>query len=675
MQSCTRIASFHHIRPSTSYNDGDDVQEPSKEKPKLPITSHAPVTSDDVKNHGIQKRRQESTTESFVMIENELMQLCRAKDWASVIRRVRSCPEEAIPRRIHDDRQFSKRCISGAPFYLSAGASKTLCYETPLGLACASREIDSPLLHEVIIALIMASPDQIRASQLIPGHTPLRDAILNDRCDGVVLRALLDADIICDKTLGPVTSALGMKDRNGHLPLDHLMMGVQLGSSPNSLDRFKTYVEHAAYSRISMDSDYSPLVRLYTMASSSDLGMEENDDDIQQRRRVLKATKFLLERDPSILLKYSSLTGCSPLHAALRNFGDCLPLIHILTSRPESKTLLAHRNRFGDLPVHVACSVGVPLEVLRVVVECTMSVSQPPKSESAFATHPLLWSMNTLGYSPIDLEWIRHVEGGHGFCSPRSVYPLNPSGSRKRGIQQDDYYHNLLRDAVNTILGPDTGSVTTTTKSKYDRQAKVENMFGSLLDRIGLLVTASAYAIPTTSSPTLLHNICKLSANGGRPPFPAPLVDLFSWLHRGQVLVKDQCGMIPLHYAINRQTTGTCARPTSAMSDPTMWKEHLLQLLHLEPESARISNHDGRLPLHIFLASVGDETTNDTAGVRDVIQELVQSFPESIDRPDPITGLDPFLLAATNPSLDLNVIYTLLRLSPARCIRSGLPNN
>lgn len=447
-------------------------------------------------------------------------------------------------------------------------------------------------------------------------------------------------------------------------------------------DVLKTHAGHMVYSRISLDSDYSPLVRLYTLASSSDMATNHdfhvcrvNQDGMSQNRRVLRATKSLLEQDPSILLKCSSLTGCSPLHAALRNFGDCLPLIHVLTSRPESRTLLEHRNRFGDLPLHVACSVGVPLVVLKLVVECTLSASRPsPKLGSAFSTHPLLWSMNHAGCTPIDLVWVRHIEGGQGMYSPKSSYSLDSSGVRKYCFKQDDYYQNLLRDAVNTILGhQNNGSLPISTKSQLDRQREVEMMFGSLLERICLLVTASAWGIPSISSPTLLHNIFKLSVHDA-PHFPRPLVDLFLWYHRGQVLVKDSHGMLPLHYAMHRQTIHTPSVGNNALSDSTAWKELILKLLEVEPESSKVSNQDGRLPLHMILDFV-TERTDDTACMHDVIRELVDSFPESLDQPDPITGLDPFLLAATNPSLDLNVIFTLLRLSPARCTPRGSHNN
>jgi len=590
------------------------------------------------------------------------MQLCRAKDWESVKQTCRSNPEEAnlipVPENFSGNRFYShnvKRCVKEN--FFNTSDFETVYYETPLGIACAFTDHDSDELYEVMAALVMACPEQVRASQLIPGHTPLRDAILNPRCDVRTLRLLLDADEMCNKGDNTLSSALLLADRNGHLPVDHLLMSVQLGAAEGPFDLFKEYFKHEAQKRHSSKVEFLPLIRLLTIGSSSDVRKSRlttvapNEEAIEntRSRRILEATKFLLKNEPSLILQCSKVTGCSPLHAGLRNFGNYLPLINVLTSRPESKTLLAQRNNFGDLPLHVACSVGVPFEILRVLIESTIAATKPTNLGSAFSTHPLLWSVNDSGYTPIDLEWVRHIEGGQGFYSTRSFYPLEPSGVRKHCFKQDEYYRDLLREAVDKVV-----------KQQGDK-GDATNIFGSLLNRISLLVTAASSSIPATSSPTFLHHICKLSALPG-PTLPEPLIELFLWIHREQLLLKDPFGMLPMHYALS---TPLLKRNTECKG---LCMEHLLKLLEMEPLSSQVRSKDGRLPLHLLLdyATPNDDDSSHV-NIVPILEALIRYFPDSVDCPDPKTRLDPFLLAARNTSLPLDVTYSLLRHSPSRC--------
>jgi hypothetical protein len=446
--------------------------------------------------------------------------------------------------------------------------------------------------------------------------------------------------------------------------MDHLVMGVQLGTTPQSMRLFREYFGHSIQKRLSTKIEYSTLIRLFTIGSF--LGSRTNespgDEETSQPRRILEATKYVIESDPSVLFKYSKLTDCSPLHAALRNFGNYLPLINVLTSRPGSTEIIAHRNRFGDLPLHVACSVGVPFEVLSRIVDCTIAAVKPSDLGSPFSTHPLLWSVNNSGYTPVDLEWVRHIEGGQGFGSTRSFYPLEPSGLRRHCFKQDEYYNDLLREAVDHVILHDK-SCTNLMDSDPKRVGDANNTFGSLLDRISLLVIAASSAVPTTSSPTLLHNVCKLSSIRS-PNLPGPLIELFLWLHRDQIMLKDVHGMLPLHYSISRH------RPEKGTEEgkPNTqdWKHHVLKLLKMEPEASQKLTQTGRLPLHIILDHIGEY--DDDLSVQGIVQELVRCFPESVDRPDPVTGLDPFLLAARH----LDIAYFLLRRSPSRCARGDI---
>jgi hypothetical protein len=221
--------------------------------------------------------------------------------------------------------------------------------------------------------------------------------------------------------------------------------------------------------------------------------------------RILQCVQILLQWDPMLLHTNSASSDCTPLHVAIRNYGNYRPLIHALIQHDTIKgkqwmctnggvpmnnylgscSQLQHRNRFGDLPLHVACSVGVPINVLQLVLQETAAPSLPPtcsgkldEINNYFVPNSLIWSCNNAGYTPVDLEWIRHIEVGCSFHSHRPFYPLD-----SRGIQQqqfrlkgnvsrryDEMYEELLRQAVDQVME----------KTQYQRLSQHNKQISSL---------------------------------------------------------------------------------------------------------------------------------------------------------------------------------------------------
>jgi hypothetical protein len=638
MEASARLTGFIHISRST-------LDEPEHCSDHQMSSSAYPTRTANCGARKSNKRKQQRA-ETHVMVENDLLQLCRAKEWAHVIRRSRSNPEEAVPKQVAErhtpdglDANSTKLGMNGK--FFDFDENEIIYYDTPLGVACASNELETDTLQEVIVALVMACPRQVRASQLNPGHTPLRDAILNPRCGPLVLRALLDAEVICQKCDGGGSSVLGKKDRYGYRPVDHLITRLQIGSSNRSIDVFKQYVGHELF-QVPLggdkdDIECSPLIRLL---SARLLPGQATTEDGAWLATLLECSELLLERDASTFTTMSKMTGCSPIHVALRNYGNYAGLIRMLISRPGSNELMAHRNCFGDLPLHVACSVGVSFDVLKTIINATVDTTRVEKATS-LGMHPLLWSANHLGYTAADLIWIRHIEGGQSLDTPRSSYPMELSAAKRCCIKQHEYYQGLLREAVDHFLKE---------KSRTP-SCSVENAFGTLVDRMSLLVTSASHLFPSSVGLTPLHNICKL-ASPVAPPLLGPLVHLFFSLYEQDMLSRDQYGMIPLHYLVSSR-----GREASQV-DVGNWTNHVLQYLKLEPMAVRVATGEGRLPLHLLL----DHPTH-----QDLIQEVLACFPESIDSPDPETGLAPFQLAASNQNTSLDVIFLLLRQSPSRC--------
>jgi hypothetical protein len=120
----------------------------------------------------------------------------------------------------------------------------------------------------------------------------------------------------------------------------------------------------------------SPLICLLTLGTAFGVKRTEIDcspwqkpvtDNVTRLSRVLHCTKYLLDEDPELSHKTSKAAGCSPLHVALRKCGRFEPLMRELLTRDGDKMIIKLRNTCGDLPLHVACAVGVPIHILDLI--------------------------------------------------------------------------------------------------------------------------------------------------------------------------------------------------------------------------------------------------------------------------------------------------------------------
>lgn len=363
-------------------------------------------------------------------------------------------------------------------------------------------------------------------------------------------------------------------------------------------------------------------------------------------QRVGRVARTLMERFPHLLHANSATTGCSPLHAALRNYGNVPHLIRMLIEADLDHQALRHVNFFGDLPLHVACTVGVPVNVLRLVLSHTL-VARKSKEP-----HFLVWSVNHAGYTPADLEWIRHLEQGSGFDTHRRYYPLPPAGVSNPGSRQQDLYCSLLQRAVEQVMA-----------ATMDDDAAV----GLLLHRIFLIVRVS-FGDSLTTSPVdlagdILHKASALSGPFG-PTLPLPLLELLLWRYPEQLTAKDHQSKYPLHYACTwyKSTTQISARTLDA------WSTWIQRLVERAPKVLHYRDAHGRLPLHYALAP----GTTPTVGSKDVfctrdtvVRCLVERDPSSLSVRDPVTGLLPFHMAAANEQLSLKTTHWILREYPS----------
>jgi hypothetical protein len=219
----------------------------------------------------------------------------------------------------------------------------------------------------------------------------------------------------------------------------------------------------------------------------------------------------------------SNITGGAMLHTLIQNFGKQNPALifnfiqdqidkHDSDMRIQTANdtnihlLLLQRDRFGNLPIHVASSVGAPIWLIQYVLQQTLLAQgtivpspiqpknhtneQPPyPTDSVVPIAPYILSTNNNGHSMIDIEFIRYMEADHrntaavGLC----YTPTRPSSNTM--------YHTLLREAVDQITQPgtslrrdDEGSLSfdasnIDTIQRRDAHAVIDGSFGRGSDR------------------------------------------------------------------------------------------------------------------------------------------------------------------------------------------------
>jgi len=594
------------------------------------------------------------------MQENELVRLVREQKWDELLARCQTSSVEAFV------------------------ASR----ETPLGVFCTLDMHSSADLHsrhvDITRALLHACPEQVRnCSRGVPGHTPLRAALHNRSCSAAAVELLLEADtttLVGERNTS--IPAVRQVDQDGMLPIEHIVKAIYLGSYETgawaALDAFVRQVDGfvGGTEQLSPDAG-SPLVRLFSLGTSfgvlpaSPFTVRGSKTQIGLSRidRIVRCTRTLLEWDPRLIGRCSTSTGCSPLHAALRNYGNCYALIQeLMQFVAEDGGVLTHRNKVGDLPLHVACAVGVPFDVLRLVLTRTLAATGAVVHHGP---HPLVWSRNAAGYTPVDLEWIRHIEGGNGFFSHRSFYPLDARGVRKPVGRDVELYGSLLQQAVDEVLSaPYRGS----SKERIESVTDANKSFGLLLHRIFLVVRAAFHdsfsSSPVDLSGDILHLASALNAPTG-PNLPQPILDLIRWQYSGQMLHPNHLGRLPLHCCFCFQSTITTDYSLAEMDEvkfASEWRKTVNDTLSSEPSACRIPDKRGRLPLHYALecaihakAKMSDHTRNTIASI---VDDLLDVFPDSIAACDPVTGTYPFMMASLNPQFSLDIVFRLLKLSP-----------
>lgn len=548
-------------------------------------------------------------------------------NWPDIHRRLLENPSLATPVPLQQVAPSRRRRVE------SQQTPVLLHEQTLLGSLCSinisGQDVES--WRQVAFTALSLCPEQVACNQKTVGHTALRDGVCNSSIPHDFLESMVK---VCPE-------GVHIMDVDGLSPIDHVLFDAQLSNQRAfvGLDRIRILLKYAPIKACSSES--SPLIRFLASGYSSNL----NPHPHAKPGKLLQYCKLFIDWDPRIVSVLSKATSCSILHIAIRNYGNLFLFIEELLKFEGVRDFLAHRNRYGDLPLHVACAAGVPTQVLRLILHESLLVCGHDGTP-----HPLVWTTNEAGYTPIDLEWMRHIESGRDFFSNRGFYQLDARGVRTYG----NAYDSLLRETVQQVIS----------------KGRFANKSGGrfLLERIILIIkcaTCFKHGVEECfngSDDFILHKATNL-AFPVQAFLPHPIIELILWLAPEQASQQDSFGRTPLHYAVTSNNIHDKALNGKVQSE---WHLSVAMLLHKYKHAASVYDRNGMLPIHLLLGNATHSINSccSVAAFDKISFDLVEVFPQALEIPDPNTKLLPFQAAASSELVSLQVTFKFLRACP-----------
>ncbi len=391
---------------------------------------------------------------------------------------------------------------------------------------------------------------------------------------------------------------------------------------------------------------------------------------------------------------------------ALRNgYDENDQLVSLLLNHDSVGYQICERNIFGDLPIHVAASVGVKEEtwkaLLNHIIHILRKQTNKGKQGSIGVLNPMnipspcIWSMNKAGYTPIHLMWMKQMQGN------KIQYPIS---TRHLGrIERRGIYFETLESAVGDIVAKIERKKFTSQSDAYRIASVTMGPFWNYLV-LFLQATQMSLAIPHCFEGKVLgfdalegkgfhflHAACALAS----PLLPRPVLDLALAIFPQQVHDLDENGRTPLHYACASYLTLENEQfRIPAPNDG--WKENaselpihdqrhsdLQELIDLNPSAVAIADKYGFLPLNfaienekcwmkltVHLGGFVKWCNQRSRGhcvlhCAKILKALIRANPESLAWRNPRNFLLPFMqCAAASEGHSIESIYHLLRMSP-----------
>ena len=333
----------------------------------------------------------------------------------------------------------------------------------------------------------------------------------------------------------------------------------------------------------------------------------------------------------------STMVGTSnmnPLHITCSSQHASVHVIRVLLEGGiPSQTEM--RDVDGDTPLHAACRCGAPIEVLEVLLQANPRAVRERDYE---------------GLTPLLRLWVRYfvILGDDVIQSVKG--PGDLTGELGEAWSKTEL---LLKYAYHGLYGTEelaSGGIPRTTK--------------------GFPAAQAGTAAPHCTQ-QIVHAVAAVDC-------PRPVVKIATTIYPRQIEERNEVGLTPLMIAAS-----TPIFKVRDLSDEGYLLEDRIHgditdsdednqddddnsgqqpsvigiLLQASAESACVPDPEGRLPLHLALAS-GKRWNQ---GVKD----LIECYSDALGIVDYKTGLAPFELAAEGPKSDLSTIFEVIRTNPS----------
>jgi hypothetical protein len=371
-----------------------------------------------------------------------------------------------------------------------------------------------------------------------------------------------------------------------------------------------------------------------------------NEHDAQQLEWTHRQVQQILAASTD-RLSFTTLRRTTALHLAIRNYGSFRPLLKTLLEADPA--MLSQPDDTGEYPIHTACRMGIPCENLQLLLShMTTDVSA------------IIGSPNHRGWTAFDLAWIRYLESSsHEIGATLQRFDIGGGGGGGGEAEQrlSQLFATLLSETVEHILK---------SKNRNSAMTAVEPM----MNVISCLLEASVadHVDRSESKHSLIHQAFQaVSCWDGLPLLPLPFIQLMLVQYPHQVGWVDQTGKLPLHYAASirpRKTKHVRSIPQADL------RRYFQEVLNKNPHACLVKDAVGRLPIHYCL----DNKPNETCELESfdlIAKDVVLACPAAIGIVDPISCLYPFMMAATDSNLSLDMVYTMLRFHP-QCLPSSV---
>jgi hypothetical protein len=364
----------------------------------------------------------------------------------------------------------------------------------------------------------------------------------------------------------------------------------------------------------------------------------ERDDAQQLEWMHRQVQQILASSQTGHCSAFTSRGSTTALHVAIRNYGSFRPLLQTLIEA--DPTMLSVFDDTGETPIHTACRLGIPLQSLQLLL-----------SHMTPSTTSLLGAPNHRGWTPFDLAWIRYLE----MDDIGTLLQRHDSGGNSIANQRlSQLFAKLLTETVDHIL-----------QSEHVDSAM--NAVAPLMNVISCLLEASVTHPDEESTQYLIHQAFQaVSCSDGLPLIPLPILQLLLVQYPHQVEWADQKGKLPLHYAASIRP-----RPTKHERSipPAELRLYVREVLNRNPHACLVKDAVGRLPIHYCLENRINETCDNC--VDWIVKDVMLACPAAIEIVDPVSCLYPFMMAATDSNLSLDLVYMMLRFHP-QCLPSSV---